>query len=826
MPGPQAPAPPSPSRRGLSALLDALRQHARSAWRNLAARPLFAALAVLTLALGIGANTAAFSVLYGVVLSRLPYPEPDRLVEVYEVNATGSQMSVAGANFRDWVERTESFEALAAYSSVTTTVLGAERPALAPSAAVSERFFDVLGVRPFRGRTMLPEEHREGGDPAAVVSHRFWRSHLGGGPIEDRTLDVWGFELRVVGVMPPSLDFPADTDVWFPMVLFPRTESRTAHNWSVVGRLADGVSPAQADAELDAVTRGIVEPHRGEDPQLSEYLAAEARLVPLLEDLTAPVRRPLLLLFGAAALVLLVACSNLASAFLARGIEREGEIAVRVSLGASPRRLLGQLFTESLAVALAGAAAGLGLGWLVVRLVTAEAAEALPRVEAIGLHGPVLAFTLAASVVTAVLFGVLPGLRLVRGAPERALHRGETASAGPGRRRAWQALVAAEVALALVLLAGSGLLMRSLWQTLQEDPGFDPERVTAVAVHLPASLYPEPEDRRDYFREALAELGAHPEVATAGVVSHLPLDDSGPNGSIEVEGGAAPRIDAEYRVADANYFRTLEIPLLAGRHLAPRDHAEAPHAVVVNRALAETAWPGQDPLGKRLTGGGMDPLYDQDVWATVVGVVGDVRQQDLTASDRPTVYFHHLQRPYRLQAGDLVVRTRSAAEDVATALGAVVRRIDSQVPYRVRPMDRVVTASVARERFSATLLGGFALVALVLAAVGIYGVVSYTVAQRRRELGVRLALGATPRRVQRLVVGGSMATILAGIGLGVAGSVAGGRVLASLLYEVEPADPATLAAVSALLAATGLAATWLPARQTARIDPQETLRAE
>jgi putative ABC transport system permease protein len=808
---------PSPLRRAA----DALRQDARSAWRNVAGRPAFAALAIVTLALGIGANTAAFSVLHGVVLSRLPYSEPERLVRIAEVRPDGGTMALAGANFEDWEERARGFEALAAYGAWRTTVLGGARPALVETASVSEGFFDTMGVAPAIGRRTLPEEHREGADPAAVVSRRFWRGALGGGSLDGVTLDVAGFDVRVVGVMPAGFDFPEGTDLWYPLELHEPNTSRTSHNFDGVARLAPGVNAERAEADLDALTRRIVA-----DEPASDYLAVGARVTPLLDDIAGPVRRPLMLLFGAAVLVLLVACSNLASAFLARGLERQREMAVRVSLGAGRGRLLRQLFAESLLVALAGAAAGLALAWGALELVRGGAGEALPRLGEIGLHGPVLGFTLAVSIATAVLFGVLPGLRLVQSSPSQPLHQARAASADPGRRRAWRALVAAEVALSMVLLAGSGLMLKSLWQVLSEDPGFDPDRVVAATVHLPASQYPEGPDRRAFYDRLLGELAARPEIETAGVLSDLPLSGSGSSGRIDVEAGVVPHLDAEYRLAGGDAFAALGVPLVAGRPFESRDDAAAPHVAIVNRAMAEAAWPGEDPLGQRVTGGGMDEFWDQETWATVIGVVADVRQQDLTRADRPTVYFPYAQRPRRMWAGSAVVRLAGEAGGGGDVLGAAVRAADPQVPYELQPMGDVIAGSVASRRFQATLLGAFALVGLLLAAVGIYGVVSYTVAQRKKELGIRLALGATPPRVRNQVLAGSMATVGIGIVLGLAASLAGGRLLASLLYDVAPTDPATLGATAAILAAIALGAAWLPAQETVRIDPLETLKSE
>jgi predicted permease len=434
-------------------------------------------------------------------------------------------------------------------------------------------------------------------------------------------------------------------------------------------------------------------------------------------------------------------------------------------------------------------------------------------------------------VATALLFGVLPGLRLVRNAPSQPLHQARSASADPGGRRAWRALVAAEVALSMVLLAGSGLMLKSLWQVLSVDPGFDPEQVVAATVHPPASQYPGGDERRAFYDSLLAGLSAAPGVGSVGMISNLPLAGGGSNGRIDIEGGPAPYTDAEYRVTDGRYFSTLGIPLLAGRTFDTRDDAAAPHVAMVNRALAEAAWPGESPIGKRLTGGGMDSFWDQEKYATVIGVVGDVRQSDLTTPDEPTVYFPYSQRPQRTWVASAVVRLDGEAGGnpltrAESVVGTALREVDTQVPYELEAMDEIVTGSVARRRFSASLLGGFALVGLLLAAVGIYGVVSYTVAQRKKELGIRLALGATPPRVRNSVLAGSMATVGVGIVLGLAASLAGGRLLASLLYDVAPTDPATLGATAAILATIALAAAWLPAQETVRIDPLETLKSE
>lgn len=801
---------------------DGLLLDLKAAGRSVVKRPGFALLAVLTLALGVGANTATFSVVYGVVLSRLPYPEPERLVRASEVGTAGQAMASSDPTFRDWHDLSHGFETLAAYAGAPSTVLGGDRPVLAGTAAVSEDFFRAFGVSPELGRLPAPDEHRPGAAPVAVVSDGFWRDVLGGGPIAGRTLQTWGYDLRVVGVLPAGFSFPDGAEVWFPKELVPFNEHRTAHNWRLVGRLRDGVGPAQAEAELGAITRRILAGDLGEDADAKDYLPVSARVTPLLETIAGPVRRPLLLLLGAAGLLLLVACSNLASAALARGLERRQEMAVRTSLGASPGRLLRQLFIENLLVALAGGAAGLGVAYATQRALLASAATPLPRVDAIGLHLPVLLFTLAVSVATALAFGVLPGLRIVgRRAPAA---RG--ASADRTQQGAWRGLVAAEVALAVLLLVGCGLLLHSFWRVLREEPGFDPEHVLAVSVNLPESLYRDDGERRAYYGRALGTLRSLPGVREAGVTSHLPLTEFNADGLLDVEGGARPGISAYYRVADGGYFPTLGIPLLEGRVFDTRDDAGAPHVAVVNRTFARTAWPGQDPLGKRITGGGMDDFWHQDKWATVVGVVGDVRNGDLTEADGPAAYFPAAQRPFRLTQAALVVRLAGAAGPVEAAVRERLHAVDPNVPLELESMDEVVWSSLAQRRFTLVLLAAFAATGLLLAAVGIGSVVSYTVAQRRRELGIRLALGARPAGVRNLVLGSSMRTVALGIAAGLAASLALARLLRSLLYGVAPADPATLAAVTGLLAAVALAAAWLPARRGVRIDPIETIRHE
>ncbi len=803
-------------------LWEGLGKDLRIALRGHLRKPGFALLTVLTLGLGMGANTAVFSVVDGVLLRPLPYPEPERIVRVREVAPDGHTMDAAYANFLDWRREADGFAALAAYSAGVSTVLGAERPARARTAWVSADFFATFRVGAAAGRLPAAAEHRLGAPPVAVVSHRFWRSHLGSAPPGERTLDLEGLAAQVVGVLPPGFGFPDDSDVWVPLELWEMTESRTAHNARVVGRLADGATLAAAAAEVDGITAalGAAEP--------GPYMAVGARLETLLDATAAPVERPLMLLLAAAGLVLLVACTNLASTFLARGTERRHELTVRSALGATPGRLRAQLFVESLALAACGAAVGVGVAALIVRALPRLAPATVPRLAEVALDGRVLVFTGALTVLAALLFGLLPSFQIVSArAAETLRGSARTVGADRRRRRTWRLLVSVQVALAVLLLCGAGLLLRSFWHLLDQGLGFDTRGVVAAEVSLPPSRYAEDAAVGAFWDRALAELAALPGVEAAGLVNHPPLGRWDPTGQMDVEGGPSPTVDAAYRVAGGGYFRALGIPVLAGRTFDARDAAGAADVVVVNRALAELAWPGRDPLGRRMTSGGMDSYWQEERWATVIGVVGDVRHHGAARAPGPEAYFAHRQRPAAIPDATLVLRTAAGSEAAAAAsAAAALRRLDPEVPVETARLDALRAGSLADRRFALLLLGAFALLALVLAATGIYGVVAYAVARRRREMGIRMALGATPRQVRNLVVGRSMATVAVGLALGVAASLPLTRVLSGLLYEVRPTDPVTFAGVLVLLGGAGWMASLLPARRATATDPSEALRIE
>ena len=805
--------------------LDGLGQDVVYALRSLVRSPAFAAVAILTLALGIGANAGIFSVVRGVLLRPLPLPDPDGLVWIAETRDGGSAtMHVAWPNVVDWREQASSFEGLAPFGAGEALVLGGERPQRAGLARMGVDFWRVFPLRPVEGRLTTADDHRQGVEPVAVVGDRFWRAELGSRPVGDLVLEVGGYSVRVVGVLPPGFDFPSGTDLWVPAELEEPNTHRTAHNWQVVARLGEGVTVARADEELDAITRAVLA-GSPDDPQ---YLADGARVVALRDRVVGNARRPLLLLLGAAAFVLLVACTNLASTLLARGAARSREMAVRASLGAGRGRLVRQLLTESLVLSTLGAAAGLALAVALGRWLQVFHPSAVPRLEEIRLDGTVVAFTAAVTVVTAALFGLLPALRLSDERAGDALRAGSRGNAFHGRGPLWRMLVGTEVALALVLLTGSGLLVRSFRQVLSEEAGVDPEDVLVVDVDLSQLAYPEAADHAAFHGRLLERLAALPGVRSAAVATAAPLARSVPNGRMELDGDLDKHADGGYVAASPGLFDALDVPLERGRGFDERDGSGAPHVAIVSRSFADTWWPGEDPIGRQVTGGGMDDLWQERTFSTVVGVVGDVRYRELSAEPVPTVYFPIAQRPFRLRwSADLLVEA-AAGDPAALSAGvrAVVRELDPDAAVRMRPMRDLVSDSVADRRFTVVILGGFALLALVLALVGIYGVVSYSVVRRTREMGIRLALGASPGAVRGLVLRESLVMVLGGLVVGTAGALALTGLLAGLLYEVSATDPVTFASMVALLGGAALVATWVPARAGTRVDPMVTMRAE
>lgn len=808
-------------------MLETLLQDLRFAVRTLRKSPAFTLVAILTLSVGIGGTATVFTLVNGVLLKPLPYQNPEELIWAAEKSLSGRSMSVAWANFRDWQAESRSFRGLAAYNSVSTTVLGGTEPAYRTVAPVTGEFWTVFPLTPVKGRLTGEADHVQGGAPVAVVSEAFAREVLGGEEPLDRMVEIFGTRYQVVGVIPGSFDFPTGVSLWFPAELFPQSQSRSSHNWKVVGRLNPGVTPGDAFMELDPMTRRLVA--TAGEAEAVEYLATGVFVTSLQEELVGDTSRPLYLLLGAATLVLLVACTNLASTLLARGTVRAREVAVRSALGAGRGRIIRQLMTETVLLALLGGIAGLGLTLGALRVIEVMGAESVPRLEAVEVDGTVLLFTLGATLLTALVFGLIPALR----APEdnqattlRAEGRGNDGY----RRGVWNTLVATEVALALVLLVGSGLLIRSFAAILSVDGGFHGEDVVVSSVALSGIKYPELEDHPPFWDRMLDRAQEIPGVSAAGMMSSLPVSGFAPNGRIHLNGDPSQHGDAVYVVASEGAFQALDIPLLQGRLFDERDGPEDPHAVVVSRSFAQRYWPGGSPLGKQVSGGGMDDYWDAaaPVFGTVVGVVGDVRFRDLTRPGEDVVYWSYRQRPYRIRSGsNLLVESGSGNTALVVAdLRRAIRETDPDVAVRIQYLRDRVSDSLAERRFVLLIMSGFAAVALFLAALGIYGVVSYAVARRTREMGIRLALGATGKSVRALVLGQAMLPVGLGLLVGAVGAWAAARVMTGLLYQVEPGDPLTFLGVAVLLLVLALAACLIPALRGTRVDPGITMRAE
>ncbi|MDX1646785.1 MAG: ABC transporter permease [Longimicrobiales bacterium] len=806
--------------------MDTVVQDLKYATRTLLRSPGFAVVAVVTLALGIGANTAIFSVVDGVLLEPLPYPDSDELVRVHERNRDGGPMNVAWANFQDWRSESTVFDGLFAFGIGQTTVLGGERPLTTGVATMTQAMWATLAVAPVQGRFTLPEDHVPGAAPVVVVREGFWRNELGARPMDGLRLELNGVTATVVGVAPESLDFPVGSSLWVPAeILGPMSTSRTAHNWRVVGRLSEGVSAEGAEEQVDGLTRRIVQSEPDADP---DYLATGALVRPLQDVMVGSARAPLLLLLGAAGVVLLIACTNLASTLLARGANRSRELAVRSSLGAGRGRLLRQLTTESLVLAAGGAIAGVALGSLLVALLKRLGPGSVPRLQSVAIDGSVLLYAVALSAGTAVLFGLLPAARLVRRSPVDDLRQGGRGNALGGRSAAWTLLVGSEVALALVLLVASGLLVRSFRSALAVDAGFDASDVITAPLSLSRVKYETPAEHAAFYRRIVSDLAEEPAIESVGVLSVIPLGRFFPTGRVELDDDLEKQANAGYVLASPGAFQALDIPLLEGRAFTERDEAGAPWVAIVSRSFADEYWPGEPAVGRTVSGGGMDDLWEERPFSRVVGVVGDVRFQELTGEARPTVYFPLAQRPFRIQFGSTLV-AESASGDAATVgplLRSMLQEADPDIPVSLATQEEIVGSSLAGREFTMLLLAGFSILAVILAVVGIYGVVSYSVATRTKEMGIRLALGADRRGVVELVMKSAMGMVAVGLLVGGVAAYFTGSVVEGMLYEVGPRDPMTLLGGVALLTLAATLASWFPAYSGTRVDPMVTMRAE
>jgi putative ABC transport system permease protein len=811
--------------------LDTFWQDIRFGFRTLIRSPATSAVALLTLALGIGANTAIFSVVNGVLLEPLPYPDPDELVIVLESNPGLGfpRFSVAPPNFEDWRRQNQVFESLAAVQRGRFNLTGGDRPEAVPGAQVTPELFRTVGVEPALGRGFLPEEGKPGGPKVAVLSHGLWQRRFGSDPnVINRQIPVDGETYTVIGVMPPMFDMPSKTQIWLPLPWDFPADSRGAHFLSAYGRLKDGVTLEKARTEMKAIAARLERQY----PDSNKGWTTEVRL--LKAAAVEGVRPALLLLLAAVAFVLLIACANVANLLLARLATREREIAVRTALGAGRLRLVRQMVTESLVLFLVGGALGLLVATWATRGLVALYGEDLPRGQSIGLDGLVLLFALGLSLVTGLVFGLAPALSATSGGLFGALKEGGRAVAGGARGRLVRnLLVLGEVAVALVLLVGAGLLLQSFARLRAVDLGYRPQGVLTAELVLPDKKYAEQAPQIAFTRELLDRLRAVPGVQSAGTVYPLPLGGNGFVLAFEVEGRPQSSADesslhANIRIITPDYFRTMGIRVLQGRVFTARDDAQSIPVILINKTMADRTWPGEDPIGKRITFGDTEGPDVQ--WMEVVGVVADVRHQTLDEDSGSECYWAQLQNPV---GGTLsiVLRTEGEPSRLAGALRETVRSIDSDLPIeRVRTMETVVSESLAGSRFQTVLLGIFAGVALLLAAIGVYGVISYSVAQRTHEIGIRMALGARRPEVLGLVIRQGMTLVLAGVGVGLALSVLlvwwlSDRI-ASFLYEGHAFDPLTFVAVPLVLLAVALLANWLPAQRATQVEPVVALRSE
>jgi putative ABC transport system permease protein len=804
-----------------------LEQDLRYALRSLRKRPGFSAVVVLTLALGIGANAAIFSVVNAVLLRRLPYANADRLVLLSGApreNAENVSPAASFPDFADFRASATSFEQLAAYTTTdrTLTVPDGE-PTRLSTASVTANFFSTLAVRPALGRGILAEDDRIGALPVVVVGHSLWSSRLGASPgALGQRLTLDGVAYTVVGVMPSSFRFPTSSHLWIPLAAdtFGIAE-RGIHRLAVLGRLEPTVTRAGAEQEVAAIARRLEEAYPRTNAKRS------AALQPLHEVIVQGVRPALLVLLGAVGLVLLIGCANIANLLLARAAAREREVAVRTALGAGRGRLARQFITESLVLSLLGGACGLLVAVWGVRALVAAAPSSIPRVADIGIDPAVLGFLLAVSVLTGIAFGVLPAMQLSRTQALGSLREGgRGATAGAGRKRFRHALVMCEVAIAVVLVIGASLLLKSFWRLQQVNPGFDPQRLLSVRVQLPMARYGQRPQVRAFFEELRQKVAALPGVQSVAVAFEHPLSQ-GWTTSFTIDGHERPaqgeEPEARMRPVTANYFRTAGVRLLAGRDLSERDLADGAAVVVINDAFAKQHFPGEDPIGKRLL---RQPWWPEMPPAfEIVGVVAGERFRGLATEPDAATYFPFTVFPFNEQY--LMVKTRGEPMALVPMLRQAIWAIDKQLPVEnVQTMEDILEQSLDSPRFVTSLLTLFAAVALLLAALGIYGVLSYTVTQRTGEIGIRMALGAPRASVLRLVVGQGMALALLGALGGIALAVAATRVLARLLYGVSATDPLVFVSATTLLIAVALLATYLPARRASRVDPMIALRAE
>jgi len=806
----------------------------RYALRRLGKSKGFTATAALTLALGIGVTTAIFSVVYGVLLKPLPYAASDRIMAVFEISTKGRPTRLADPNFADIRDQSRSFQQIAKYTAFVASVSGGQQPTRSRVARVSADFLKVFRVQPLLGRDFERTDARKGAAPTVLVSHEYWRQYLGEQRDLDKTrLKIGNAVYAVIGVLPPGFRFPSSSDLWMPADLDGENTSRTSHNYAGVARLKDGVTQEQAARDVSAIGKRIYD----DSSEKGDYLLKDASVQPLQEQLTGSARSPLLVLLGAVGFLLLVACANVANLLLAQAPERSRELALRSALGAPRAALVRQFLTEAFLLSAMGAALGLAGARAGTQALIALAPANLPRLDSVGISLPVLAFAALLTTAVAAGLGAFTAMRGTRGDVREALTeggRGQTDS--HSSQRIGRAIVAAQIAITLVLVVGAGLFGRSLMKVLEVEPGFRVDRILTMDVSLPWAESPQAKAKQAaFFRDLIERTQQIPGVKKVGATSGLPMDGGHPDGlfaeikpeempqSVEALRGLFQQKErlgtADFCVASEGYFQALGIPLVKGRMFDDKDGPATPHVALISQALAKGRWPGQDPLGHTLEFGNMDGDLRL---LTIVGIVGDTHEYGLDAPPRPTLYVNLFQRPSSTIS--LTMLSEADTQSVSTAARGILQRLDPELPARFRSFQQVFSASLGSRRFNVILIGFFGVTALLLATIGVFGVMAYSVSRRTREIGVRVALGATAGDVRGMILGQGLRTIVVGVAIGIAGSLALTRFVASLLFGVTPTDPLTFGAVTLLLVGAALLACYIPARRATKVDPMVALR--
>lgn len=817
----------------------------RYALRQLHKRLGFTAVAVITLALGIGASTAIFSVVYGVLLRPLPYSDPNRIMAVFEVTNKGVWNRLADPNFDDFRDQNRGFETIAKYGAGISSVSGGAQPIRAMVASVSSDFLKVFRVQPSVGREFSTADMKRGAAPVALVSYGYWKQYLGSAAdLSQSHLKIDSKLYSVIGVLPDGFEFPSETVLWIPADLDGENPSRTSHNYNAVARLRDGATLQQANGDISAIARRI---HDSSSEQ-NDYLLKDGIVVKLQESITGQARPALLVLLCAVGFLLLVACANVANLLLAQASARERELGIRSALGAERGRLIQQFLTEALVLSLIAGSLGIVGAFFGVKGLVALAPETLPRLDSVSINIPVLAFALLVCTAIAVGLGAFTAVRATSGNVRETLAEGGRGQAGSkSSRRIGGGIVAAQIAITLALVVGAGLLGRSLMKVLEVDPGFRVDRVITMDVSLPFVNWNDAKAKTGesiFYATLIDRLKQIPGVRKVGATTGLPMDGGLPDGSfVAIAEDELPRWSenfetlvrqfdvlfqqkdrlgtADFGAVTNGYFQVLGIPLVRGRMFDERDTADAPHVAVISESLARQRWPGQDPIGHTIEFGNMDGNVRL---LTIVGIVGDVHEDSLEVPPHPTVYVNLFQRPR--PAITLTMLSDAPTQLVTSAARGMLQDLNPEVPAKFRTFSQVYSASMGSRKFNLILISSFGIVALLLACAGVFGVMAYSVGRRTREIGVRIAVGARPRDVVAMIMGQGMRTIFIGLAIGLAGSLLLTRTIGSMLFGVTAADPLTFAAVVVLLIGAALLACYIPARRAAKVDPMVALRYE